>query len=196
MFGLALMKSTCPPIVTVPGPTRRPSEGALEGMKLAEMARAAELRRPRPGTTVDDCGVIDLPKIADIRGNLTVVEGEVHVPFQVARVYWLYDVPGGESRGGHAHRDLEQFIISASGSFEVVVDDGRRRKSFSLSRSYYGLYVPTLIWRELVNFSSGSVCLVLASARFEEDDYFRDYHEFRDYRESLHSAFDPRPYRD
>ena len=147
-------------------------------------------------STIDDCHVIDLPKIADARGNLTVVEAQTHVPFPIARVYWLYDVPGGESRGGHAHRDLQQFIVSANGSFEVLVDDGRRRKTVFLSRSYYGLYVPTMIWRELSNFSSGSVCLVLASAPFDEADYFRDYQEFRAYRESLHATSDTRPYRD
>jgi len=164
-------------------------------MTTAQLTRLP-LAGAAPTTTIDDCRMVDLPKLADARGNLTVVEGEIHVPFPVARVYWLYDVPGGESRGGHAHRDLQQFIISASGSFEVVVDDGRRRKTFFLSRSYYGLYVPTMIWRELVNFSSGSVCLVLASARFAEDDYFRDYHEFCAYRESLRAACNPRPYRD
>lgn len=147
-------------------------------------------------STIDDCHVIDLPKIADARGNLTVVEAQTHVPFSIERVYWLYDVPGGESRGGHAHRNLEQLVVSANGSFEVVVDDGRRRKTVFLSRSYYGLYIPTMIWRELLNFSSGSVSLVLASAPFDEADYFRDYNEFRGYRESLYATFDRRPYRD
>ena len=128
--------------------------------------------------SVDQVHLVSLPKVADPRGNLTFVEGERHVPFDIKRVYYLYDVPGGEARGGHAHRGLEQFIIAASGSFEVVLDDGIHRKSYFLNRSYHGLYVPRMIWRELVNFSSGSVCLVLASAYYDEADYYRDYREF------------------
>lgn len=127
---------------------------------------------------VDGCRILDLPRIADPRGNLTFIEGSNHVPFEFARVYFLYDVPGGASRGGHAHRRLQQFLVAASGSFDVVVDDGRRRRRFFLNRSYYGLYIPTLVWRELENFSSGSVCLVLASERYDESDYFRDYDEY------------------
>lgn len=123
--------------------------------------------------------IIELPKIADPRGNLTFIEGNVHVPFDIRRVYYLYDVPGGESRGGHAHRQLEQFIIAASGSFDVLLDDGRNRVSFFLNRSYYGLYIPRMIWRELNNFSSGSVCLVMASELYEEADYYRDYREYQ-----------------
>lgn len=126
-----------------------------------------------------DCRIIDLPRIRDPRGNLTFIEGERHVPFPVRRVYYLYDVPGGESRGGHAHRELEQLIIAMSGSFDVVVDDGRERRTFSLNRSYYGLLVPRMIWRELTNFSSGSVCTVLASQPYDEGDYYRDYGEFK-----------------
>jgi dTDP-4-dehydrorhamnose 3,5-epimerase-like enzyme len=122
--------------------------------------------------------IINLPKIVDPRGNLTFVEGNRHIPFEIKRVYYTYDVPGGEVRGGHAHRQLEQFIIAASGSFEVVLDDGLHRKSYFLNRSYYGLYIPRMIWRELVNFSSGSVCLVFASEYYEEADYYRDYREF------------------
>lgn len=128
--------------------------------------------------SVDDCRIIDLPRINDPRGNLTFIEGSRHVPFDIKRVYYLYDVPGGESRGGHAHRDLQQLIVAMSGSFDVVVDDGTTRKTFSLNRSYYGLYIPTMVWRELVNFSSGSVCTVLASNYYEESDYYRDYDEF------------------
>jgi WxcM-like, C-terminal len=122
--------------------------------------------------------IIDLPRINDQRGNLTFVEGARHVPFSIARVYYLYDVPGGASRGGHAHRQLEQFIIAASGSFDVVVDDGSRRETISLRRSYDGLYMSNLTWRELDNFSSGSVCLVLASRPYAEEDYIRDYESF------------------
>ena len=129
--------------------------------------------------SLQDCKIVTLPKIADARGNLTFVEAERHVPFPIKRVYYLYDVPGGESRGGHAHRQLEQFVIAASGSFDVVLDDGRERRSFFLNRSYYGLYIPRMVWRELVNFSSGSVCFVLASEYFEESDYYRDYDSFR-----------------
>ncbi len=129
-------------------------------------------------SSLSQCRLIDLPKIADPRGNLTFIEGEQHVPFAVKRVYYLYDVPGGESRGGHAHKRLEQFIVAASGSFNVVVDDGLQRKEFFLNRSYYGLYLPRMVWRELDNFSSGSVCLVLASEHYDETDYYRDYEEF------------------
>jgi dTDP-4-dehydrorhamnose 3,5-epimerase-like enzyme len=128
--------------------------------------------------SVDDCRLIELPKISDPRGNLTFIEGNRHVPFDIARVYYLYDVPGGESRGGHAHRALQQLIIAMSGSFDVIVDDGRNRKTFSLNRSYVGLYLPTMLWRELVNFSSGAVCTVLASIPYDEADYYREYDEF------------------
>jgi WxcM-like, C-terminal len=129
---------------------------------------------------VHRCRLIDLPKITDSRGNLTFIECGRHVPFEIKRVYYLYDVPGGAERGGHAHKELQQLIIAMSGSFDVVVDDGRQRKRFHLNRSYYGLYVCPLIWRELDNFSSGSVCLVLASTFYEEADYFRNYEEFRE----------------
>lgn len=125
-----------------------------------------------------DCRLVDLPKVHDARGNLTFVEGTRHVPFAIERVYYLYDVPGGAERGGHAHRELRQLIIAMSGSFDVILDDGAERKRVHLNRSYYGLYVPRLIWRELDNFSSGSVCLVLASNRYDEADYFRSYDDF------------------
>lgn len=127
---------------------------------------------------VEQARIIELPKISDPRGNLTFIEANRHVPFDIRRVYYLYDVPGGETRGGHAHKDLEQVIIATSGSFDVVLDDGRERRRFFLNRSYYGLYVPRLVWRELENFSSGSVCLVLASQPYEEADYFREYADF------------------
>jgi hypothetical protein len=128
--------------------------------------------------SIHSAKIIELPKILDRRGNLTFIEGDNHIPFQIARVYYLYDVPGGEERGGHAHKQLEQFIIAASGSFDVVLDDGEERKTFSLNRSYYGLYLPKMIWREIVNFSSGAVCLVLASLPYDEEDYYRDYDAF------------------
>ena len=131
---------------------------------------------PPQGTA--GCRLVDLPRITDPRGNLTFIEGGAQVPFDVARVYYLYDVPGGESRGGHAHRELEQLIVAAAGSFDVLVDDGTDTARFHLNRSYYGLYLPRLTWRELGNFSTGSVCLVLASQRYEEDDYYRDYADF------------------
>lgn len=123
--------------------------------------------------------ILSLPRVTDPRGNLTFVEAERHIPFPIRRVYYLYDVPGGESRGGHAHKKLEQLIIAASGSFEVKLDDGRKKTKYFLNRSYYGLYVPRMHWRELVNFSSGSVCLVLASEHFDESDYFREFREFQ-----------------
>ena len=129
-------------------------------------------------SALDAVRLVDLPKISDPRGNLTFVEGQSHVPFDIARVYYLYDVPGGEGRGGHAHKQLEQLVIAASGSFDIVLNDGVRKQTFSLNRSYVGLYVPRMIWRELENFSSGSVCLVLASLPYDEDDYYRSFDEF------------------
>jgi len=128
---------------------------------------------------LEKCQIITLPKIIDSRGNLTFIEEIHHIPFKIKRVYYLYDVPGGETRGGHAHKNLEQFIIAASGSFDVILDDGNNRKKYALNRSYYGLYLPEMIWRELENFSSGSVCLVLASEYYEQDDYIRDYDIFK-----------------
>jgi hypothetical protein len=122
--------------------------------------------------------MIDLPKISDPRGNLTFIEGQRHVPFDIRRVYYLYDVPGGAERGGHGHKDLHQLIIAMSGSFDVVLDDGKNKKRIHLNRSYNGLYVCPMIWRELDNFSSGSVCMVLASNHYDESDYYRDYQEF------------------
>ncbi|OEU69699.1 MAG: hypothetical protein BA863_10825 [Desulfovibrio sp. S3730MH75] len=122
--------------------------------------------------------LINLPKIEDNRGNLTFIENSRHIPFDIKRVYYLYDVPGGESRGGHAHKELRQYIIAASGSFDVVLDDGKTKTTFSLNRSYYGLYVPKMTWRELENFSSGSVCLVLASEYYDPADYYYTYEDF------------------
>lgn len=124
------------------------------------------------------CRLIDLPKISDPRGNLTFIEGNRHVPFEIRRVYYTYDVPGGTDRGGHAHKNLYQVIIAMSGSFDVVLDDGFNKNRFHLNRSYFGLYVCPMMWRELDNFSSGSVCLVLASNLYDPHDYYRDYEEF------------------
>ena len=128
--------------------------------------------------SIERCKLIDLPKIQDARGNLTFVEGLRHVPFEIKRVYYLYDVPGGAERGGHAHKDLHQLIIAMSGSFDIVLDDGRQKKRIHLNRSYYGLYVCPMIWREMDNFSSGAVCLVLASNTYDEADYYRNYGDF------------------
>lgn len=125
-----------------------------------------------------DCRLIELPKIKDARGNLTFIEGGIHVPFPIQRVYYLYDVPGGADRGSHAHKHLHQFIVAMSGSFDLVLDDGHSKKRFHLNRSYFGLYLCPMIWRDLDNFSSGSVCMVLASERYDETDYIRDYNQF------------------
>lgn len=124
------------------------------------------------------CHMVDLPKITDPRGNLTFIEGGRHVPFDIRRVYYLYDVPGGAERGGHAHKALSQLIVAMSGSFDVVLDDGRGKARYHLNRSYNGLFVCPMIWRELDNFSSGSVCMVLASNLYDEADYYRDYAEY------------------
>lgn len=123
--------------------------------------------------------LIDFPIVHEPRGNLSFIEGNRHIPFEIRRVYYLYDVPGGATRGGHAHRELEQVIIAVSGSFDVVLDDGRERAKFSLNRSYHGLYVPRMIWRELENFSSGAVSLVLASDIYREEEYIRNFDAFR-----------------
>lgn len=124
---------------------------------------------------IDDCRIIELPRIADPRGNLTFIEGTRHIPFEIRRVYYLYDVPGGATRAGHGHRSLQQLMIAISGSFDVELDDGFTKKKYHLNRSYYGLYIPSMIWRDIDNFSSGSVCAVLASDFFDESDYFRNY---------------------
>ena len=128
--------------------------------------------------SVDECQLIELPKIADPRGNLTFVESGHHIPFDIKRVYYLYDVPGGATRAAHGHRKLSQVMIAMSGSFDVTLDDGRSRRKFHLNRSYFGLHIRPMIWRDLDNFSSGSVCMVLASEWYDEADYFRDYKQF------------------
>ena len=128
--------------------------------------------------SIDLCKIVELPKITDARGNLTFVEGNNQIPFDIKRVYYLYDVPGGAQRGGHAHKGLHQLIIAMSGSFDVLLDDGSNKKRVHLNRSYNGLYVCPMIWRELDNFSSGSVLMVLASNKYDEGDYYRDYNQF------------------
>ena len=128
--------------------------------------------------SIQDCKILELPKIADPRGNLTFVEGCKHVAFPISRVFYLYDVPGGADRGGHALKTCHQFLIAMSGSFDVVLYDGRDTRRIHLNRSYNGLYLPPMIWREMDNFSSGSVCLVLASEPYCEADYFRDYNSY------------------
>ena len=128
--------------------------------------------------SLSDCEIIALPKITDPRGNLTFIEAGHHVPFEIKRVYYLYDVPGGAERGGHAHKGLHQLIIAMSGSFDVILDDGAKKQRFHLNRSYFGLYVCPMIWREIDNFSSSSVCMVLASNLYDEGDYYRNYEEF------------------
>lgn len=129
--------------------------------------------------SLEKCRLIDLPRIDDPRGNLTFIEGDKHIPFEIKRVYYLYDVPGGALRAGHSHKTLHQFLTAISGSFDVAVDDGHHKKRFHLNRSYYGLYIPPMTWREINNFSSGSVCLALASDFYDETDYYRQYSEFK-----------------
>lgn len=127
---------------------------------------------------LSDCSLVELPKITNRQGNLTVVENCKHIPFDVKRIFYLYDVPGGANRAGHALKECTQFLVAASGSFDVILDDGTKREKYHLNRSYYGLCIPPLIWREIENFSSGSICLVLASCIYNPDDYYRRYGEF------------------
>ena len=133
-------------------------------------------------TTIDECRIIDLRKIGDPRGNLTPIEGGQDLPFDIKRIYYLYDVPSGESRGAHAHKELQQLIIAANGSFTITLDDGKNKKAFTLNRPYQGLYVVPGIWRDLDNFSSGAVLLCLASEHYDAADYIRDYDEFLEYK--------------
>ena len=129
--------------------------------------------------SIDDARIIDLPKFLDARGNISFAENFKQIPFEIKRTYWLYDVPGGESRGGHAYKENEEFIIALSGSFDVVLDDGKERKVFSLNRSYYGLYVPKGLWREMENFSTNAFALEFSSTNYSESDYVRDYEKFK-----------------
>tara|TARA_B110000971_G_C19867912_1_gene434758 strand:+ start:361 stop:780 length:420 start_codon:yes stop_codon:yes gene_type:complete len=128
--------------------------------------------------TVFDCSLIELPKIKDRSGNITAIENNIHIPFAVNRVFYLYDIPGGEDRGAHSHMDCHQFLVAASGSFEVLLDDGKVKKTVMLNQPFRGLHIPPGIWASEINFSSGSICLVLASHKYEESDYVRDYNEF------------------
>ena len=123
--------------------------------------------------------VIKLPKFLDKRGNLSFIEEENHIPFKIQRTYWIYDVPGGEARGGHAYKENEEFIVALSGSFDVILDDGKEKKTFSLNRSYYGLYVPKGLWRQMENFSTNSLALILASTPYNPSDYIYDYRTFK-----------------
>lgn len=130
-------------------------------------------------TSLNDIRLIELPKFTDPRGNLSVIEELKDVPFKIERTYWIYDVPGGETRGGHAYKENQEFIVALSGSFDVVLDDGNGKKKFSLNRSYNGLYVPKGMWREMMNFSTNSLALVLSSTKYDANDYIRDYDEFK-----------------
>jgi dTDP-4-dehydrorhamnose 3,5-epimerase-like enzyme len=128
--------------------------------------------------SLKDCRIIELPRVNDPRGNLTFIESERHIPFNIKRIFYLYDVPGGATRAGHALKTCHQFLIASSGSFDVIVDDGYKKERHMLNRSYYGLYIPPLLWREIENFSSNSICMVLASEFFAEGDYYREYKKF------------------
>jgi hypothetical protein len=132
--------------------------------------------------SVYDCVILPLSKVHNRAGNITVIEGQRKIPFEVRRIYYLYDIPGGEDRGGHAHRELSQLIVAASGSFDVLLDDGNNKKIVTLNRPDYGLFVVPGIWRELIEFSSGAICLVLASHKYDESDYLRKYQDFKTYK--------------
>jgi len=128
----------------------------------------------------DEARVIQLPKILDKRGNLSFIESDTHIPFEIKRAYWIYDVPGGEIRGGHAYKKLNELIVALSGSFDIILDDGNGEKKYSLNRSYYGLFVPKMYWRRVENFSTNSLCLILASDYYNESDYIRDFEKFKE----------------
>lgn len=127
---------------------------------------------------ISDCRIIELPKFLDVRGNLSFAEQNNHIPFEIKRTYWIYDVPGGEARGGHAFRENQEFVIALSGAFDVVVDDGEHKMTFTLNRSYYGLYIPQGLWRTMENFSTNSLALEFGSIHYDEQDYIREYGDF------------------
>lgn len=131
---------------------------------------------------LDKVKIVDLPKIEDSRGNLSFLEEDTHIPFEIKRIYWIYDVPGGQVRGGHAFREQQEIIIALSGSFDVVVDNGKVKKTFSLNRSYYGIYIPATLWREMVNFSTNSLAVVVSSTQYSDHDYIRSYEDFLKYK--------------
>ena len=145
---------------------------------ISEILKSTANFNPRT-TTVDDCKIIQLPKINNPAGNITSANNHGEIPFNTKRVYYLYDVPGGEARGGHGHKQLQQLILAGSGSFDIIVNDGKNQRRFQLNRPDYGLYIPPGIWRELDNFSSGSISLVLASDNYEEEDYIRDFQSYK-----------------
>jgi hypothetical protein len=133
-------------------------------------------------STISDCSIIHFPKIENRAGNITPVENLKDVPFEIKRIFYIYDIPGGEERGAHAHKECHQLLIGASGSFEVFMDDGKNRKVISLNRPYFGVYIPSGIWAQEQNFSSGAICLVLTSSLYDAEDYIRDYHYFLEYK--------------
>jgi dTDP-4-dehydrorhamnose 3,5-epimerase-like enzyme len=133
-------------------------------------------------STLSDVKIINLPKIEDPRGNLSIIEEEKNIPFKIERTYWIYDVPGGQVRGGHAFKNQLEFIVALSGSFDLVIDDGVNKQTYSLNRSYYGLYIPAGLWRQMENFSTNSLAMVLSSTKFSEDDYIREYPDFLKYK--------------
>lgn len=133
-------------------------------------------------STVNDCALVELPQFFSPNGRITWINNSIEVPFEIKRVYYLYDIPGGEDRGGHAHKELQQLIVAASGSFDLIVDDGQKKKIYCLNRPYLGVILPPGLWRELVNFSSGSICLVMASKKYDELDYIRTYEKFIEYK--------------
>lgn len=135
---------------------------------------------------VYDCNIIHLPKIENVSGSITAIQGDKDVPFDIKRIYYLYDVPGGADRGGHAHKRLHQLIIAASGSFDIILDDGNIKRTIQLNRPYFGLYLKPGIWRDISNFSSGAICLVLASNFYDATEYIRDYNEFKQFRKQAH----------
>jgi hypothetical protein len=169
--------------LTQPNATHSPSKPAVRTLDRPDVAlnggrSRAAVSSAHTITPLQRCRTINLPVVEDPRGNLTFVESDQHVPFPIMRVFYLYDIPGGASRGGHAHRNLQQFIIAMSGSFDITLDDGNERRIHHFNRSYNGLYVAPMVWGQIENFSSGSVCMVLASGHFDESDYYRDYDEF------------------